>query len=111
MSTDLAPIGPAIARLRESSTLTPTLSLKGRGSILVQMEAEELGGVGRGDLAPVLLGRALEDALQELARLRPRRLGVGEVAAPQHIVDADDVPELDAEVVLHELHEHVAVPV
>ena len=34
-----------------------------------------------------------------------------EIVPPQHIVHANDVAELDAEIVLHELHEHVPVPV
>src|SRR5262249_17666352 len=81
------------------------------GPDLVQLEAEQLCRVLRGDLPQVRLGNALEDAGEEVARLRPRRLGVREVAAPEHVVDADRVAHLDAEVVLHELHEHVAAPV
>src|SRR5262249_41977516 len=77
----------------------------------IQSEPEHLRGVLRGDLADDVLRRPAKDAREELARLRPGRFGVREVAAPQHVVDADRVAELDAEVVLHELHEHVAAPV
>src|SRR6266545_4574089 len=77
----------------------------------IQLEAEELRGVLRGYLAEDVVGCAGEDAIQELPRLRPGRLGVREVASPEHVVDADRVAQLDAEVVLHELHEHVTPPV
>src|SRR5713226_10468020 len=76
-----------------------------------QDEAEEPRGILRGDLAKVRFGRSGEDPIQKLPRLRPGRLGVREVAAPEHVVDTDRVPQLDTEVVLHELHEHVAAPV
>src|SRR5262249_23302259 len=80
--------------------MTPTVS--------VQREAEHLGGVLGGDLAYIFLGRALEDALDEILRARPGRLGMRVVAAPQHVFDADVVAHLDAEVVFHELDKHVA---
>src|SRR5712691_1511964 len=35
----------------------------------------------------------------------------GKSLPPEHVLDADLVAQLDAEVVLHELHEHVAAPV
>src|SRR5262247_3232165 len=78
---------------------------------LVQVEAEQARGILRGDLAQVRLGHPGEHAVQEVAGLGPRRLGVGEIAAPQHGIDADQVAKLDAEIVFHELHEHVAAPV
>src|SRR5262245_36809855 len=78
---------------------------------LVQAESEQPRRVLRGDLAYVRLGNPGEDAGQEVPGLRPGRLGMGEVAAPEHVVDADHLPQLDPEVVLNELHEHVALPV
>src|SRR3989441_11515427 len=78
---------------------------------LVRLEAEHLRGILRGDLASILFGSPGKDAIQKLLGLRPGRLGVREVAPPEHVLDADLVAQLDAEVVLHELHEHVAAPV
>src|SRR2546422_8479820 len=78
---------------------------------LVRLEAEHLRGILRGDLASILFGSPGKDAIQKLLGLRPGRLGVREVAPPEHVLDADRVAQLDAEVVLHELHEHVATPV
>src|SRR6058998_4328762 len=78
---------------------------------LVRLEAEHLRGILRGDLASILFGSPGKDAIQKLLGLRPGRLGVREVAPPEHVLDADRVAHLDAEVVLHELHEHVAAPV
>src|SRR5215510_3589284 len=89
----------------------PSSMPRGLGPGLVQLEAEQLRRVLRGDLPEIGLGNALEDAGEEVTRLWPRRLGMREVAAPKHVVDADRVAHLDAEVVLHELHEHVAAPV
>src|SRR6059058_3843059 len=74
---------------------------------LVRLEAEHLRGILRGDLASILFGSPGKDAIQKLLGLRPGRLGVREVAPPEHVLDADRVAKLDAEVVLHELHEHV----
>src|SRR5437899_12779357 len=78
---------------------------------LVRLEAEHLRGILRGDLASILFGSPGKDAIQKLLGLRPGRLGVREVAPPEHVLDADVVAQLDAEVVLHALHEHVAAPV
>src|SRR5262249_56584020 len=78
---------------------------------LVRREAEEARCVLGRDLALNVLGGAGEDASEELPGLRPRGLGVGEIASPEHVVDTDHVTELDAEIVLHELDEHVAAPV
>src|SRR5262249_50705071 len=64
-------------------------------------ESEQLPRVVRGDLAAVFIGGAGEDAIQELPRLRPRRFGMGEVVAPQHVVHADDVAQANPVVVLH----------
>src|ERR1043166_938940 len=82
-----------------------------RAMMSIQLEPEELRGVLRGDLAHDLFRRPGEDAMQELLGPRPGRLGVREVAPPQHVVDADLVAQLDPEIVLHELDEHVAPPV
>src|SRR3989475_2536518 len=90
----------------------PSILSRGLGSrALAHLEAEEPRGVLRGDLAQVLLGNSSEDAAQEIPGLRPGRFGMREVASPEHVVDADRVAQLDAEVVLHELHEHVTAPV
>src|SRR5439155_17818715 len=82
-----------------------------KSHVLVELEAEHPRGVLRGDRLQVRLGNPGEHAVQEGSRLRPRRLGVREVAAPEHGVHADRLTELDPEIVLHELHEHVAAPV
>src|SRR4029434_7324417 len=60
-----------------------------RATGLVQLEAEHPRGVLRGDFSEIALGDAGEDALQEVAGLRPGRYGVREVAPPEHVVDAD----------------------
>src|SRR5262245_45250715 len=93
------------------ATAWPRRPSTGSDTRLAQREAEELGGVLRGDLPQIGFRRLGEHAVEELARFRPGRLGVREVAAPQHVVDADEVAQLHAEIVLHELHEHVAAPV
>src|SRR5213594_1239202 len=77
----------------------------------IDLEPEHACGVLHGDLAGDLLRSPGEDAIEKLPGLRPGGLGVREVAPPEHVVDADRVAELHAEVVLHELHEHVALPV
>src|SRR5260370_18948660 len=86
-------------------------AVSGPTMFLVRLEAEDPRRVLRGDLASVLLGSPGKDAVQKLPGLRPGRLRAREVAPPEHVVDADRVSQLDAEVVLHELHEHVAAPV
>src|SRR5712692_958330 len=86
-------------------------AVSGPTMFLVRLEAEDPRRVLRGDLASVLLGSPGKDAVQKLPGLRPGRLRVREVAPPEHVVDADRAAQLDAEVVLHELHEHVAAPV
>src|SRR3954452_6724941 len=67
----------------------------------VRPEAEHLRGVFRGDLAQIGLGHTGEHALQELLRARESGLRVRVVAAPQHVLDADPVAQLDAEIILH----------
>src|SRR6266446_1137541 len=92
----------------------PSPRIAGRGAILsvsVRAEAEQFRGIVGGDLAAVLLGHAGEDAVEELLRLRPGRFGMREIAAPQHVVDADYVADLHTEVVFHEFDEHVAPPI
>src|SRR5262245_30338523 len=81
------------------------------GYPLAASETKELRRVVRSDLAPVLIWSPREDAVEEFPRLGPGRLGVREVVAPQHVVDHDHVAEADPAVVLHELAEHVALPV
>src|SRR5439155_26522527 len=78
---------------------------------LVQREAEHLGRVTRGDLLQIGLRHAGEHPFEELLRSRKGRLGMRIVAAPQHVLDADAITQLNAEIVLHELDEHVALPV
>src|SRR6184192_2482037 len=77
---------------RKPSTTPP--SPAARRSMSVQREAEQPRRVLRGDLPLHVLGGAREDAIEELAGLGPRGLGVGEIAAPEHVVDADRVAEL-----------------
>src|SRR5262249_56040309 len=78
--------------------------------IFLDFEPEHLRRVLRGDLPDDLVRHPGKDAIQELSRLRPGRLGVREVAPPEHVVDADLLSHLDAQIILHELHEHVAAP-
>src|SRR2546425_13113872 len=105
-------IAPGDSSDTRVTATNPSSLSRGLGSrTLAQREAEEPGGVLRGDLAQVRLGNSGEDAAQEVPGFRPGRFGVREVASPEHVVDADRVAQLDAEVVLHELHEHVTVPV
>src|SRR3989442_945388 len=90
----------------------PSEPSRGLGSrALAQGEAKQPRGVFRGDLAQVRLGNSREDARQEVPGPRPGRFGVREIAPPEHVVDADRVAQLDAEIVFHELHEHVTAPV
>src|ERR1700704_5439365 len=93
----IAPGGSSEAAV--TATKPSSMPPRARAAGLVQLEAEQARGVLRGDLLQVRLGNAGEDPGQEIARLRPRRLGVREVAAPEHVVDADRVAHLDAELV------------
>ena len=58
--------------------------------------------VVRGRLGLFVVRHALQDLRQDLARLGKRRLAVGIVRAPHHVVDADDVAQADADGVLLE---------
>src|SRR6202040_3051171 len=103
-------------RAYHSPVTLPSPRNAGRGKmvwafLLIRPEPEQFRGIVRGDLAPVLLGHASEDAVEELLRLWPGRFGMREIAAPQHVVDADDVADLHAETVLHEFDKHVAPPI
>src|SRR6266545_2683343 len=74
-----------------------------------QVEAVHARGVAAHDLR--LLGRrhAGEDFRQDLLRPRERRLAVGIVGAPHHVVDADHVAQADPDRVLLEAQDDVAV--
>src|ERR1700730_12976712 len=79
--------------------------------LLIRPESEQFRSIVGSDLAPVPFGDAGEDVLEEILRLRPGRLGMREVAPPPNGLDPDMLARLDAEIVLHELDEHIAPPV
>src|SRR5690242_10453362 len=102
-------------RASEDRPCGPLAAMRGecqaRGYALIRPEPEHLRCIVRGDCASVRLGNTLKDAAQEILRFRPGGFGMREVAAPQHCLDADLVAHLHAELVFHELDEHVALPV
>src|SRR6185436_10389280 len=61
----------------------------GDGAERVEVEAVELGLVEAEDLRGLVDRDVPEPLLQELPRVRPRALGVGEVVAPHDVADAD----------------------
>src|SRR5687767_8604756 len=71
------------------------------------LESVEACRVRPRDAPALVLGHAGEDALQDLARARERRLRVRVVRAPHQRVDADEVAVADAEAVLLEAQEDV----
>src|SRR5437763_10034825 len=81
------------------------------GYALIWPEPEHLRRILRGDCTPVRLGNTPKDPAKEVLRFRPSRLGMRKIATPQHRLDADLVAHLHAELVFHELDEHVALPV
>src|SRR5213594_2547878 len=83
-------------------TGTKPSSIEAPGA-LIQLEPKQPRRVLRSDLAEIFLGSSGEDAIQELSGLRPGRLRVGEIAPPEHVVDADRLSHLDAEIVFHPL--------
>src|SRR5262249_36309331 len=104
---------PITGASRRRSGLRPETASLGRFGLerSVRLETEHSGGILRGDLFQILLGHAVEHAVEELLRARERRLGMRIIAAPQHVLDADIVAQLDADIVFHELDKHVALPV
>src|SRR5262245_4114897 len=73
------------------------------------VEAVHARGVGAHDLGLLVLRHAGEDLAQDLARLREGGLAVGIVRAPHHVVHADLVAQADADAVLLEAQDDVAV--
>src|SRR6266571_2559272 len=69
------------------------------------------GGILAGDLGLLLLRALRQNLLQDLLRPWEGRFDMRIIGAPQEIVHADDVPQLDPQAIFLEAIEHVAVEV
>src|SRR5262245_52663720 len=79
------------------------------GTHLRRFESVDTRSIAADDLRLLVLGHARQDLGQDLARLGERRLAVRIVRAPHHVVDADHVAQADADRVLLEAQDDIAM--
>src|SRR5580704_16057573 len=68
--------------------------------VRLSVETVEPGGVGAGDLEAVFGAGVLEVARDDVLRMRPGRSLVRVIRRPHQLVDADEVPVGDADIVI-----------
>src|SRR5436309_4543703 len=69
------------------------------------------GGIPAGDLGLLLLRALRQNLLKDLLRPEEGGFDMRIIGAPQEIVYADDVPQLDPQAIFLEAVEHVAVDI
>src|SRR5712691_2906004 len=69
----------------------------------------QAGGIASHDLGIVILGHSGQDLRQNLSGLWERGLAMGIIGAPHEVVHANNVPQADADLILLEAQENIAM--